>query len=254
MDADDSTKRKFIDVKWSNPLHALGQEVLAREIVTSVGGYINLALKSAKSSNKVLAADIIASSARSKQIVDFGGLHVEDAAISQLDLEGAIISNVILTSCTIEELVLPADVPIGLAINDSLITKVSGVSSTAGLPSWLSDNSVEEFDSVRTMSRIRDAGLGSSHEVLVVVLKKTFFQPGTGRKEEALLRGFEAGRHNKVARRVISALVAEDFLGTFKGKEGIVYTPNRAMTSRAKRMLDELKASQDPMWISVGTL
>lgn len=254
VESEEAVKRRFIDAKWSNPLQAIGQDILAREVALKTGGFVNLAKRASSSSNKTLASDIVAASARTAVPVDFNGLHITDAAISELMLDGAKISNVTLDSCTIDEIVLPADFVTRFVVQNSLITKVSGVSAQVGLPNWFLGNSVEHYDSIRTMSRIRDAGLAPAHEVLVVILKKTFFQPGTGRKEEALLRGFEAGKHSKVAKKVIATLVAHDLLGTFKGKEGTVYTPNRAMTSRAKRMLDELKASEDDIWVQLASL
>lgn len=254
VDADEDMKAKYAAQQWSNPLRALGQQIVAREFTNRPNGYINLAKKAASHNNRTLASDIVAASARAKEPVDFSGMIVTDAAISELDLENSFLSNLAIDESTIEELILPKVPPKQVEIRGCAITKISGVSSASGLPSWFVDNDVEEFDSVRTMSRIREVGLNPAHEVLVVILKKTFFQPGTGRKEEALLRGFESGKHNKVVRRVISALVGENFLGSFKGDQGTVYTPNRAMTARAKRMLDELKASQDELWVKVEGL
>jgi len=73
-------------------------------------------------------------------------------------------------------------------------------------------------------------------------------------KEEALLRGFEAGKHNKVAPKVISLLRTHGAFSSFKGDDGLVYTPNRAMTSRMQSILDELKSSQDPIWLAAASL
>lgn len=249
----EDAKRSTISKRWINSLQELGQSVLAKAMKDKVGGYANLAGRAAASANRTLAADIVASFMRvPRDDLNLNGLVVSDAAISELDMSTSGVSNVKLSECTIDELILPSTTPVGVQIEKSLITKVAGASAEEGLPAWLSDNSIEENDSVRTMRRIRDAGLSPGQEVLVVMLKKIFFQPGTGRKEEALLRGFEAGKYNKVAKKVLGALLAEKAIGTFKGKEGTVYTPNRAMTSRLKAVLDELKSSQDPLWRAVS--
>lgn len=254
VDSDETIKRRVIDYKWTNPLLPLGQQVLARSMSGRVNGYRSLCERAAHSANRILAADIAASSSRMGEIFSLSNLTISDATISELDLENSMLTGVSFTESVIEEVILPSGSIDGIGIEHCLIGKVSGVSSSAGLPNWFHDNEVEMYDSVRTMTRIKDAGLSPAHEVLVVVLKKIFFQPGNGRKEEALLRGFESCKHNKIARRVISLLVSDGFLGTFKGKEGVVYTPNRAETARAKRVLDELRSSSDGIWARIGAL
>ncbi len=254
LELDEGSKREVFDARWSNPLQELGQMILAKEMDGRANGFINLAQRAARSANHTLGGDVVASAARSGEVANFEGVTITDAAISELDLEGTNATGFAIQSSTIDQLVLPSDPIKGVTVRGCAITKVAGASSEVGLPSWMQDNLVEEYDSVRTMSRIRDAGLDPAHEVLVVIVKKTFFQPGTGRKEEALLRGFEAGKHNKVAKKVISSLVSNNVLGTFKGKDGTVYTPNRAMTARVKQILEELRSSQDPIWTDLSSM
>jgi hypothetical protein len=47
-------------------------------------------------------------------------------------------------------------------------------------------------------------------------------------------------------------LLTNNVLSRFKGDEGWVYTPNRALAGRMKRMLYELRVSQDPIWVEIS--
>ena len=254
-ESDEDSKKKAVAARWTNSLGDLGQSIVAREAESKPRGFISLAERAAAAYNHVLASDIAASMTRtSGEVIRFNNLVVADSAITELDLSECNAAGLTFLACTMEELVLPTLPPTAIKIDGCLISRVSGASSESGLPAWITNVSVEEYDSVRTMRRIRDAGLEAASEVLVVIVKKTFFQPGTGRKEEALTRGFEAGRHGKVFKKVLSILTNSGILETFKGKEGTVYTPNRSETSRMQAMLDELKSSQDPVWVAVSAL
>jgi hypothetical protein len=57
-----------------------------------------------------------------------------------------------------------------------------------------------------------------------------------------------------VSERVVNLLLKNDVLKRFKGDEGWVYAPNRAFAGRMKKMLYELKVSQDPIWLEVGDM
>jgi hypothetical protein len=113
---------------------------------------------------------------------------------------------------------------------------------------------VEAFDSVASQSRIRRIGLNPAHEMLITFVRKTFFQKGAGRKEEALLRGFGQVASRNLARRILNILLRDGLLTTFRGSEGAVYVPNRAETRRMQALLDDLASSTDPLWMEVGAL
>lgn len=253
VEGDEDQRRQVVLKTWSNPLQPLGQRVLASLMNKKVGAYHSLAQRGAEAKNRTLAADVVASRMRiAGSAVDFGDLHVNDAAISEMDFGLADVRNLRISGSTIEHVAVPSSPPLNVKLDGNLIVKVSGVSSSDGLGGWIKQNEVEHYDSVRTVRRIRDAGLTPSLEILVAIIKKTFFQPGSGRKEDALLRGFASGTYSKIVPRVLGALVSSDILRTFKGDDGLVYSPNRKHAGRMKLMLDELKSSPDPLWVSVA--
>jgi len=185
---------------------------------------------------------------------NFRELSIKGAAISHLDFSQLDAEGLSISESVIDEVTLPTAPPKGTIIFSNLIGRVFGASSIDGLGTWIGSNEIEEFDSVRTVERIRNVGLSPAHEILVTIIRKTFFQPGSGRKEEALLRGFAAGTFNKVAPKVLNLLTTEGILTHFRGEEGRVYAPNRAHAGRMKQMLAELRSSTDEVWAAAGRL
>jgi hypothetical protein len=211
--------------------------------------------RAATHKNSTLAADIVSAMTYvGEEVIDFEGVTIVSAAFSELDFSQADIRNLTITDSLFEQVVVPNAPPLNTSVTNSIAGKVAGASSLAGLPNWLKLTSVDEFDSVQTVARIRNAGLSVPHEILVAIVKKTFFQRGAGRKEEALLRGFGSGPAQGAAPKVLNLLLREGLLTRFKGNEGWVYSPNRSEAGRMKRMLEELRSSNEPIWQTVGTL
>ena len=89
---------------------------------------------------------------------------------------------------------------------------------------------------------------------MTTIIKKTFFQKGAGRKEEALLRGFGQSASKKLSDKILKILMREDILTTSPGKEGTIYVPNRSQAGRMGKMLQELRSSEDAIWKEVEGL
>jgi hypothetical protein len=253
--ADEDTKRSTAKAKWTNTLQPLGQKVLASLAMNVPGGYFNLAKLCSSSNNKTLAGDIVSSLMKMGGAgFNFEGFILEDGAISELDLTDGNPRNITIKASVIEQVILPISPPKSILLTGNAIGRVAGASSIIGLGDWIVSNEIEHFDSVRNTSRIRDAELSPALEFLATVVKKTFFQPGNGRMEEALTRGLSGNTLNKIAPRVLNILVSDGVLSFFKGKEGRVYTPNRSHSARMERMLSELKSSSDPIWVQAAAL
>jgi len=252
IEGDEGDRRAVLDDVWANPLGPLGQTVLSLDIAKRADSFIQLGKQASKGRNSTLSADIIASACIVEGIsIDGDGTEVKDASISLLDMRSSGLFNYSLTASTIENLILPDSPPKNVRIEGCLAGNVSGAASYSGLPSWIKLESVDKFDSVQTVAQIRRAGLSPAHEVLVAVLKKTFLQRGSGRKEEALLRGFGGGRIRKIAGDVVALLMGEGILERHKGDEGWIYDPKRSHSDRIKRLVEQLRSSDDPLWSAV---
>ncbi|HEV7409841.1 MAG TPA: NACHT domain-containing protein [Bradyrhizobium sp.] len=255
LETDEASRRRAFDENWGNPLGVLGQKVLAYEMRGKPSAFKQIMKRAAAHKNGTLAADIVSAMTHiGETVVDFEGVAIISAAFSEFDFSLTDVRNLTITDSLFEQIVVPNAPPPNTSVTNCIAGKVAGASSLAGLPSWLKLTSVDEFDSVQTVARIRNAGLSVPHEILVAIIKKTFFQRGSGRREEALLRGFGSGPAQGAAPKVLNLLLREGLITRSKGDEGWVYSPNRSEAGRMKRMLEELRSSSEPIWQSVGTL
>ncbi len=178
----------------------------------------------------------------------FGGISLSESHISCLDLSESRLSGIEIFNSFIDELIITQAHPTDVEIRNCIIGKVDGVSEAAGLPTWISDNEVDKYVRVNTVTRIKQAKLSPEQKVFVTIIKKTFFQPGSGRKEEALLRGLGSPQLKRSRQKILKMLIREGILKTTKGKEGTLYIPQRSYAHRMSEILKELTLSKDTLW------
>lgn len=253
-----ATESEFAGVstaKWVNPLDDLGQRVLAADDQLGDKAKLNFAKKSSANGNIVFASDIVGSLTRKNRSgFDFENFDIENGEFLLLSLDERPISNIRIRNSYIGELSLPALECKNVSLDDCITPRVTGVSSERALPAWIRRLTAEEFDSVASVSRIRKIGLAPSHEILTTIIRKTFFQKGAGRKEEALLRGLGKLATKNTSTKIINTMIRHGLLTTFKGEEGTVYSPVRTHTARMQAILNELGGSKDPLWIEIGEI
>ncbi|WP_352640538.1 hypothetical protein [Mesorhizobium sp. M0220] len=240
--------------KWHNALDDLGQRVLALDSTSTAKLRLSLAERFSQLGNMVLASDLVSSLSRETDgsSMDFSGLKIDHGDFLYFPLFERELRNLTVTNSYIGELALPAKKATNVTLANCATPKVSGIASAAGLPKWISSLDAEQFDSVESISRIRKIGLQPSHEILITIIRKTFFQKGSGRKEEALLRGLGMVGTKNLSKKILSAMITEGLLTSFKGDEGNVYAPVRAHAPRMQTILDELKSSKDPLWLAIA--
>ena len=240
---------------WTNPLDDLGQRVLAQSGSGRETEFIRTCQAAAKLGNQTLAGDYFATLMRGDGPPrDLNGLKISDAYFGTLDFSERGATDFTISNSIIYSLSLPKTDPVQGQIIDAEIGKVIGITSQSALPTWIRSAKVDEFDSAATTAQIRRIGLSAAQEMLVAIIKKTFFQKGSGRKEEALLRGFGSIAPAGLATRVLNLLMRENVLTRFKGDDGWVYAPNRELAGRMRTLLDELRFSSDPLWAAANSL
>jgi hypothetical protein len=253
-----STEGEFssiLSATWINPLDDLGQRVLAADPGISESAKIEFCGRAVSAGNMVFACDLFACLIRSNQsTIDFKNLKLSQGEFLFLTLSERGIANATLSECYIGEVEFPIKGCMNVSIEDCVTPTVRGVSSATALPPWIKRLEVGKFDSVASVSRIRRIGLRPPQEILVTIIRKTFFQKGAGRKEEALLRGLGTVSTRATANKIINIMLRNDLLTTFKGDEGAVYAPNRAYAHRMQSLLDKLNTSDDPLWVEVSAL
>ncbi|WP_316171272.1 NACHT domain-containing protein [Bradyrhizobium sp. SZCCHNRI1058] len=251
----DRSLEELFGTAFINPLDVLGQRLLGRDISASRKNALEIAKRAAAGSNKVLACDIVAGFLQAGQSpISFDGLVINDGNFLKLDLTNASPQNLSLVETVFGTLVLPSSPPLNTVIRDSVAQRVVGVSSPTAMPAWIINFEADKFDSTESISRIRRIGLPPNHEILATIIRKTFFQKGSGRKEEALLRGLGDVSDKAAVSKIVNYLLNAGVLTRFKGNEGWVYSPNRKFAGQMRQMLYELQTSQDHIWNDVAAL
>lgn len=241
--------------RWINNLEDLGQRVLQKDTKSTPAEKLNLCRLATSNGNSVLAGDIVCSMVRNDSSeLDFGGIEVKGGTFGRFVLSERAFANVSISHSVFSEISFPVVSARNVSISNSLVTRVSGLSSQSALPKWITDLTADQYDSVATVSRIRRIGLSPAQEIFTVIVRKTFFQKGSGRKEEALLRGLGTVGTKALATKVVNLLLREGLLASFKGDEGPVYTPQRSHTQRMQAILDQLSSSKDPIWTELDNL
>ena len=248
--------REVAHEKWKHPLGVFGQAVLTQHIVDSGNrtGYLQFVRQLASSNNRVLAGDILTALLGIEGFeFDFKNLVLSDSHLGVLNLAETDARNLRIEESFIDELTVGAKAPGGLKIEGCIIGTLRGLSRNDQLPDWLGNSNIERFDALTNVARIREANLSTEQQIFVTVVHKTFFQPGSGRKEDALLRGLGESRDRRIVDRVLSMLLDEGILKRFPGKQGKVYVPARKHTRRMARIISQLKYSSDPVWARLRT-
>lgn len=242
---------KLKDMAWINPLSDFGLSLVANDILDDNGlsRYKSFVTKLFNWKNTILTGDIIASLLSSDQSsLDFKHLFVENSHISFVNLSDSFIRNVTIDNTVIDKLDITSSNAENVVISNCIIKKLIGVSSEKGLPDWIKNCSIEMYETIDNVTRIKNAPLTLEQRVFIVIIKKIYFQPGAGRMEEALLRGLGTSADKKAANKIINMLQREQIIEVFKGREGNVYTPVRKHTQRMKGIIDSLTLSEDPLW------
>lgn len=185
--------------------------------------------------------------------VELSGSEIVGGYISILDLSQKSVSGLHLSQCEIGLLnIFNSDVTDTL-ISDSIVEVIDGVSGE-GVPAWIDNCVIGKKSSLDTVARIRKTQLKPTEMILVTVLRKTFFQPGSGRKEEALLRGLGEYGDAKLQAKILRVLVSSGFLREAPGNSGKLFIPERSKTSRVSRMMSQLQQTDDEVWAEVSRL
>jgi hypothetical protein len=251
--------RLLLDLKWVNPIDRYGCSIIS-EYLQKDGKHANLFLGFAKQAsqknNHVLASDLMSSllMCQSDEI-DFKNLNIDDSYFSCLLFNDKKVSNFKITNSSIYIIdITNAGFLPTTEITSCVITNIVGIPSERGLPTQIRNNGIENYQTISTTSRIKQAKLKPSQQIFVTIIKKIFFQPGSGRKEEALFRGLGEAADRKIAEKIINKLIDEDIIHKIRGNEGFVYTPVRGCTGRLDKILSQLTQCTDPLWEYVTAL
>lgn len=238
---------------WTQPLDDFGLRVWARSLPADPSPlkYVRHCLSRG---NLQAAADYVAARLIvGGDKIDFEKLSVDNGEISSLFFVDVIAKNLTITNTHVSRLVLENSQLIDVFIDNCVIDRVEGVSSQDKLPESFGPKcAVEEFDEALSSARISTLNLSNPQKTLLALIKKLFFQPGSGRREEALLRGTESYWDKSAADKVLHYLDTERIIRKIKGDQGWLYIPQRRHMKRMGQIVADQKQSDDPLWAMVS--
>lgn len=241
----------LLDGNWKNPLDHLGQRVFAWRIFNDGirSAALSFAHKINEGTNNVLVCDIICGLLWiGGEDIDFKAMTISNGEMIYLDFSMAEPKNLIIKDTIIFNLVFPSRPISGIQLIDCEVDQAYGVSGKRGVPSWVKGTNIAKYESVATVSAIKNVELSPQHRILVTILKKTFFQPGAGRQEAALLRGLGQVDRKGHTDKILKMLISDGLLKKTKGKHGNLFIPNRKYKVRVGKILAELNLSEDTIW------
>ncbi|MGQ7249904.1 hypothetical protein ACUN9Y_21530 [Halomonas sp. V046] len=253
-----SSDQNISNLKWLNPLRKLGVSILSREIkkrnLTSL--FITYAKQSMQrdKSNKVSISDVL-SALNQIEIdeIDFEGFDFMEPHFGDLNFERSNLKNIRFSDGVFESVTLGKIDPESVIIKDSCIDRLLGVSSSGGVPAWITNCEVLSYESIDTLTAIKKSGLTDEQTMLVSILIKVYRQAGNGRLEHTLTKGL-TGVNKKSLKRIIQYLISNGFLVTSKDNGETIYKPVRQYQERIEKILNELDRSKDAVWEHVTML
>lgn len=233
---------------WLNPLNNLGISLLAEEIPSlGMQRIVNTIRNNSTKNNTILISDMFSAAYLNDSDIKFNA-KIYNGHINSLDISMSTPQDVTFEDCIFNNITFGCRKSRNFALEKCVIQKAIGLTTPQRIPEWMIECQISEYVPLQTLSDIKNTELSDNHKVLLSIIQKTFFQRGSARKEEALLRGFGGSARTANTSKIINILISENIISRSKGEDGNIYVPNRNFTDRMKKIVEEKGASQDPLW------
>jgi tRNA A37 threonylcarbamoyladenosine biosynthesis protein TsaE len=256
LDILEKNRNDITKLTWNNLLSDLSIRYLAslfdNNIKANAVFYFN---NNINSLNKYILGDLLSAlSITNNGCVDFKNKTVVNIRCKILDLTNNSIKNIYLDDGYIERLLIEDKNISGIDIKNICIDSVEGISSEDGCPSWLQGNLIDSYQEINTLVQIKRSKLTDSQKLFIILTRKLFMQPGAGRKESALYKGYDSSEQKKIMNKIMQILEKNNFYKVFPGNEGRLYIPNRKMNARIQAIHNELLLSKDDIWKQISNI
>lgn len=260
---DDITNKNFeiLKLQWRQALQSVGLFFLAQWIESYAlsSEAMSIIQRESKAQNFQAVGEIVAAlTLLDGPDLDFQGVLVPDAEISILDFSTRLISNITFKECifgTVSFDSCKISESSNVRITDSTIQMATGITSTEKIPSWLTNCSVSNTETVSNSARIKASNLPAGQKLFLSIIHKIFFQSGGGRKENTLYKGGYGQQFDrKLIEDILKTLVSEGYVEKSKDGAGFIYNPKREFTAKMKAIKDQLTLSKDQLWLSMERL
>lgn len=243
-----SADKSINQMKWLQPLGTLGLRMLARVagVSTDTEKYSRLCMNHG---NSQVACDYIAAKLLTAGVsCDFQGLSVSDGRIAILPFVDTVTKNLSISAVEIGETSIESAGFENVRIYACTIDAIHGVSSVDKLPDIFVECDITRLDRAITTARISELTHTNAQKTLLAIIKKLFFQPGAGRREEALLRGAERYWDIQAANKAIHFMETNGIILRTKGDYGNLFVPQRRHTHRMAHIMEMQSSCGDDLW------
>jgi ABC-type dipeptide/oligopeptide/nickel transport system ATPase component len=247
----------WLDADWKNPVEEFGAFYIATRLTTNkqVGMTISFIQRNSDRKNKIIISDLLSALFRLEDgDIDLGGLTFGGGKFYHMALGDSKVRNISIRDSSFDTLDLTDAEPIGINISDSVITRMSGVTSREHLPTWIVDCLVEDFQNLKTLVAIREAGLSIAQTFLLSSLRKLFLQPGSGRRESSMYKGYGDSTTKRICEKVIALLLKERFCSKVKGASEALFIPDRSFGGRVQAIMSQMTISRDELWLQTSRI
>ena len=242
---------EWLDVTWKNPVEDFGAFYISTRLTTNkqAGMVTTFVRRNVDRNNKVLMSDLLMGLfGLEGGEVDLGGISFRGGKFYHIELGDSTVRNLSIYDSSFDSLDLTDAEPVGIKICQSVITRISGVTATEHLPDWIEDCAVEDFQSVKTLAAIREAGLSVAQTFLLSSLRKLFLQSGGGRRESSMYKGYGDSTTKRICEKVIALLLKEKFCLKVRGASEDLFIPDRSFRGRVQGIMSQMTTSKDDLW------
>lgn len=235
-------------LNWQQALDEFGIRVLSTKISTGTSAE-KFVRQCINYGNSQIACDYVSMKLLgSAETHDFSGLSIFGGTFETLRFSEGRTSNLKLSGVYVARLVVEAASFENVLVEKSIVQEVDGVGDARHIPNVFVDCEFGSFRAALTTSRISELEHSDAHKTLLALIKKLFFQPGSGRQEDALLRGAEAYWDKDAADRAIGYMISNDIIAKVRGAHGALYLPRRRQTTRMAKILEMQSSCGDELW------
>lgn len=246
-----------LSVEWKHPVESFGAFYLSSKLADAhqINAVVAYTKRHRDSANKVFLSDLIAAVYHYGDApVDFAGLNLSEGKFHYLPCSDSTVSGITFIECSFEGLDLQDSTMQRTEFRDCTIRQLDGYASQALLPPFFKNCAIQHFQNISTLVAIKGAGLSVAQTFLLSSLRKLFLQPGAGRQESSMYKGYRDAASKKVCERVINLLIREKFCQVHKGANGSLFIPDRSKTGRVKEVMNQMTNSKDKLWEQVTEL
>lgn len=203
-----------------------------------------------KKGNSAIVFDILRSAHENCLELPGFQMQVNEIFIPSLEINprGTSLSNVAFNNCAISLLDLPPELSESQipTFTTCLIGTIENRVGVSDIPREKFINTeISNFaQSVDTTAQILSLPLSPKKKVLLTILKKVFFQKGSGRKESALHRGLD-GKLKRYVPELLKMLEGRGLIASFGRHGEKVWIPVRGNTSRVFQILSAPTTNTD---------